>query len=318
MCVFFNPFSISGLSCKTHCIISFLFACAFSLAQNPTEINKFLFEPGIVSTVNVEYSATFSRDGREAYFARSEQEWGSGAMKSTLYCSTFDGKKWSMPKVLSFSGEYDDSDPHITADGKTLYFISDRPSTKATSPDIWMVKRIDRNTWGKPVHLPYPINSDQSEYSPSTDDAGNLYFASTRPGGYGQGDLYVSRNVNGTLEAPTNMGNTLNGANGEWNLEISNDGNMVLFEASGRKQNVSSYGDIYISFKKNGEWTIPQNVRELNTSGSDLYPFWAENTGQLFFSSSDSLKSKDTNIYKIAIKTIMEKYRKTAKIPSQN
>ena len=290
-----------------------LFISFLTYTQEKINPSKVLFEPGIISTKHVEYGATFTHDGIEVYFARSMQEWAKGDMKSSIYHSFFDGEKWSAPQIVSFSGTYDDSDPHITADGKTIYFISKRPSSENTiSSDIWIVKRKSNDSWTEPERMPNPINSEQNEYSPCTDMKGNLYFASNRPGGYGQGDLYVVPNEHGGAKVPINLGNILNSETGEWNLGVSPNGNTLIFEASQRKQNVSPYGDLYISFKKNNSWTIPQNIAELNTSGSDLYPFLADDLKLLYFTSSDSLKSTDTNIYFTDFTPILKKYQKRA------
>lgn len=290
-----------------------LFIGFLTSAQEKTKPNKVLFEPGNISTKHVEYGATFVDDGTEMYFARSMQEWGENDMKSSIYHSFFDGEKWSKPQIASFSGTYDDSDPHITIDGKTIYFVSKRPSSENTiSSDIWIVKRTPNNSWTQPERMPNPINSEKSEYSPCTDREGNLYFASNRSGGYGQGDLYMVPNEEKKLKTPINLGSILNSDTGEWNLGVSADGNTLIFEASERKQNVSAYGDLYISFKKNGFWTIPQNITELNTSGSDLYPSLTDDLKLLYFTSSDSLKSTDTNIYFIDFNPIHKKYQKRA------
>ena len=70
-------------------------------------------------------------------------------------------------KLRLFLGQYDDSDPHICQDGKTLYFISDRPSeAEQPSADIWVVKREDTGSWGEPARLDSLLNSRQREYSP--------------------------------------------------------------------------------------------------------------------------------------------------------
>ncbi len=300
-------------------LFALLFMSFLLYGQEKPKTSKVLFEPGNISTKYVEYGATFTRDGSEMYFARSTQQWGKGDMKSTIYHAFFDGEKWSTPKIATFSGTYDDSDPHITPDNKTIYFISKRPSAAHTiSSDIWKVKRKSGGGWAEPERMPNPINSEKSEYSPCTDLEGNLYFASDRLGGYGQGDLYMAPNKEERLKIPINMGDILNSETGEWNLGVSANGNTLLFEASQRKQNVSGYGDLYISFKRNDSWTIPQNIVELNTSGSDLCPFLTQHTEQLYFTSSDSLKSGDTNIYRVGFDAIRKKYEKMAQISLVN
>ncbi len=297
----------------------FLISSIVSMAQNHGgghQISK-IFEPGIISTDAVEYSSSFSSSGSEIYFARSHDKWGSGG-KSSIYHSIKTNNQWSPPELVSFSGNYNDSGPHLTQDGGKIYFISHRPSNNNPgSADIWMVEKDNHGQWGTPVRLKDPINSPGREYSPRTDKHGNLYFASDRLGGYGQGDLYISRNVNGVLSPPENMGNTINSPKGEWNLEINDEGNLLIFEASGRSQNVTVPGDLYISFRERNTWTIPQNIEELNTSGSDLYPELTNNGEKLYFTSSDSLNSEDTNLYFTEFNPIYDKYRQQAKLAPQ-
>ncbi|MGB5818094.1 MAG: hypothetical protein WBG90_01325 [Saonia sp.] len=290
-----------------------LFQNTLILAQNDSEIDVFMFEPKNVSTDSVEYSSSFSSSGTEMYFTRSNGKWGTGNGKSSIYYSVKKNGRWSAPEKASFSGRFNDSAPYLSTDGHTLYFISERPSKGIQiSADIWVVKKDGIGKWGDPVRLSTPLNSEYREYSPRTDTIGNLYFASDRPNGYGQGDLYMAKMENGSFKAPVNLGNVINTEKGEWNLEINGDGNLIIFEASDRKENISSYGDLYISFKSDNKWSIPQNIKELNTSGSDLYPHLTNHGSTLFFTSSDSLKSIDTNIYFTEFASIYKKYKKRA------
>ncbi len=290
-----------------------LFHNTLILAQDDRETNIFMFEQKNISTNSVEYSSSFSSSGTEIYFARSNNKWGTGNMKSSIYYSVKKNGKWSIPEQTSFSGQFDDSGPHLNKDGNTLYFISKRPSKGIQiSADIWVVKKDGMGKWGVPFRLDAPLNSEAREYSPRTDDMGNLYFASDRPNGYGQGDLYMARIENEEFNEPINLGNVVNTEKGEWNLEINGNGDLLIFEASERKENVSSYGDLYISFKLDNKWSIPQNIKELNTSGSDLYPHLTNDGNTLFFTSSNSLKSGDTNIYFTEFVTIYKKYKAQA------
>ncbi|MEM9685522.1 MAG: hypothetical protein AAF934_01200 [Bacteroidota bacterium] len=282
------------------------------------EWNAKVFEPGNISTEAVEFSPSFSSSGSEIYFAKSNDMWGKGAIKSSIYYSTKKDNKWSTPKLVSFSGTYDDSDPHLTRDGKTMYFVSDRPSEASRmSADIWMVKKDKGGKWGIPTRLKHPINSPGTEYSPRTDNKGNLYFASDRSDGYGQGDLYMAKREKGKFASPVNLGNSINTAKGEWNLEVNGSGDLIIFEASERVQNLSSYGDLYISFKRHNRWTVPQHIKEINTTGSDLYPHLTDGERMLYFTSSDRLKSTDTTIYFIAFTPLYDRYKKTAVLPGK-
>lgn len=271
-----------------------------------------------ISTECVEYGPALSQHGDELYFARSKQAWGSRGMISFIYYSKKVNGEWTRPEIVSFSGVYDDSDPHLSRDGNRLYFISERPSdAEITSPDIWMVQKQASGQWGEATRLTEPLNSPGREYSPRTDGQGNLYFASDREGGYGQGDLYMALVHDGTFDPPLNMGPVLNSPTGEWNLEINKEGDMILFEASQRKQNITPYGDLYISFKRGPSWTIPQHLSELNTSGSDLTPHLTADQSWLYFASSDSLQGKHTDIYVTKCDSLLTHYQLQAKLPNQ-
>ncbi len=289
-----------------------IFQCPSVMTQinSDGELQPSVFQSENISTEAVEYCPTFSPSGLEIYFAKSDDKWGMVDMKSSIYYSVKNDDKWSSPVEVSFSGKYDDKDPHLTSDGRTMYFISRRPSkANHVSADIWMVVKDEMEKWGTPIRLNNPVNSQGNEYSPCTDKNGNLYFASDRSGGYGQGDLYMAEKINGEFTIPINLGNSINSDKGEWNLEINGDGKMIIFEASQREQNLSSYGDLYITFKSNNMWTIPQNIKELNTTGSDLYPHLVDDESTLYYTSSDSLKSTNTDIYFIEFKTILDNYK---------
>lgn len=297
--------------------VSFILAlCTVGLGciENIISEKPKIFEPGNISTGAIEYALTISPSGDELFFARSQGKWGTAGLQSAIFHSVKEGGQWSQPRLAPFSGVHDDSAPHITHDGQTLYFVSDRPTLEGHkgSQDIWKVERSDGGNWGNPIRLNNPISSSNNEYGISTDGKGNLYFASDREGGLGQGDLYVAKKKNDGFEPPENLGETINSATGEWNLEVSKDGSILIFEASQRQLNRSSFGDLYISFKKGGKWSVPQNMEEVNTTGSDLYPEIVETENRLFFSSSDSLRSTRANIYSIDFGFIEKKYRKSA------
>ena len=291
-----------------------LLLCNLGQAQELLDIAIQKLDPERISTEFVEYASTFNTEGTELYFARSRQKWAKEELKSTIYFSKKENGSWSTPQIASFSGEFDDSDPHLTGDGNSLYYISKRPPNSA---DIYVVHKATDGIWGAPQRLNDSINSSGTEYSPRTDAIGNLYFASDGLRGYGQGDLYVCRFRNSRFQAPENLGNTVNSKFGEWNLEISQDGKILIFEASQRKENVSPYGDLYLSFKQKGNWTIPQNIKELNSSGSDLCPYLSPDLKTLYYSSSDSLKSTGTNIYQADFSKLSQAYRERAKLPEQ-
>ena len=137
---------------------------------------------------------------------------------------------------------------------------------------------------------------------------GDLYFASSREGGLGQGDLYVAKLNNGQYETPENLGNIINSDKGEWNLQLSSDGKILLYEASQRPANASPYGDLYLSFFENNSWSTPQNIKELNTTGSELNPILVNGDNLLIYTSTQFLKNTVPKLFSQDFQPILEKY----------
>jgi len=87
----------------------------------------------------------------------------------------------------------EDSRPNVRHDGREIVFDSTRPGTLG-GPDIWTAMRTHAtDAWSAPVHLDAPINSSATESRASLSwDGVTMVFGSTRPGGEGSSDIYVS------------------------------------------------------------------------------------------------------------------------------
>lgn len=265
--------------------------------------------PGLVSTEKTEYAFAVTPDNQTAYFVRRNSFFKPS--KSTIYVTHLKDDQWSTPVVAPFSGKFSDGDPFITPDGKRLFFTSDRPvkeREEKTDKDIWYLQRTTSG-WTKPIHLA-GVNSTGREYSPSLTEKGDLFFGSTREGGYGWGDIYFSEWKDGRFQTPQNMGANINTNDGEWGSCISPDGTFIIFEASGRPENYSPSGDLFISYLKNGEWSKAKNLLNLNSTGSDLTPKLSADGKYLYFGSNrhpdirKEMKNDNVEVYRIQQKEI--------------
>lgn len=214
---------------------------------------------------------TFSPDGRTAYWVEWNGKWGSRATTpQTIYSSTQQDDGWSSPAPMPFSGQYDYKDPFVSPDGTWLYFISDRPSDDSdeeADSNIWRYNLIEE----APMEF-LSVNSESEEYSPFVTDTGALYFASDRPGGYGQGDIYRADMLDDGFGPPTLLGTSINSEFGEWNLWVAADESEMIFESSSRPTNISIPGDLYYSHRTDDGWSSAVPIESLNSDGSDLMP----------------------------------------------
>lgn len=186
----------------------------------------------------------------------------------------------------------------------TLYFTSTRahPELGSSAGNLWRVARR-RGEWEVPEALPIPVNGPGAEYSPIL--AGkHLYFAAHRSG---DGDLYRARELEHGWEVEK-LGPALNTTTGEWNLWVSDDETLLLFEASRRVNNVSPAGDLYASRKDNtGRWLPAIPLHDVNGPGSELNV--REIDGHLFYA-SNSEHSTHTDIYSVPLCQIMKSVSK--------
>lgn len=231
-----------------------------------------------------EYGVVEGPDGY--YFSRSSEAFGTPGKEKILFVPKDGGldqpPEWTNPK-------YSEGDPYFSADGNTLCFISDRPDASDPDPgdpDIWCSQR-EGEGWSKPQRLPEPVNSPAVEFSPVLARDGGLYFASNREGGMGLGDLYrAEQDANGQWQVE-NLGEPINTELGEWNLDLSPDGGLLVFEASHRSTNLSVSGDLYLSRKTAEGWSQPVHLSRLNTEGSELMPRFLSDTVMNYASSSE-------------------------------
>jgi Tol biopolymer transport system component len=138
-----------------------------------------------------------------------------------------------------------DGGPDITADGLTLVFNSDRPGGSG-SRDLYIATRASTAAaFGSAVNLGPTINTSDDDYSPSISADGlRLFFTSTRPGGFGDHDLWVTTRASlaAPWGAPVNLGPDVNGPFTDYNPEISWDGSRLVFTST---RSVGGDGSIY-------------------------------------------------------------------------
>jgi WD40-like Beta Propeller Repeat len=121
--------------------------------------------------------------------------------------------------------------PRAAGDG-TLYFGSDRPGGLG-GVDIWRCRRDGNGRYLAAENLGPAVNSTSDEYEAYVSaDNSFIIAASTRPGGLGQSDFYVSYVRDGGWTPVKNVGAPANSAGKEYGGKISNDGRYFYFSST--------------------------------------------------------------------------------------
>jgi hypothetical protein len=159
---------------------------------------------------------------------------------------------WSEPKNIGapVNTPFWDSQPCFAADGKTLYFVSNRPDGFGEK-DIWQATLQGFDSKGTPLfgdlkNLGDKINTSKDEMSPFLHhDNKTLYFSSDGWYGLGGMDIFISKKDDaGNWSEPLNVGYPINTFGDETGLVINARGNRAYFSSDYHQQK-NNGKDIY-------------------------------------------------------------------------
>ncbi|MDB4655382.1 OmpA family protein [Flavobacteriales bacterium] len=200
-----------------------------------------------INTDDNEGAQTITADGSQLFFIGCNRKDGKGSCD--IYRALRKGKKWGKPVNLDspVNSSKWETQPSISADGKTLYFVSNRAGGYG-GPDIWVTQLAPNNEWTVPRNLGEEINTPFAEETPFIHpDGKTLYFTSNGHVGMGEKDIYMTKKqADGSWSEPKNLGYPINTWNDEQGLFVAATGENAYF-SSDRK---GGYGklDLY-SFK---------------------------------------------------------------------
>jgi serine/threonine protein kinase len=178
-----------------------------------------------------------------------------------------------------------DGGPAISADGLSLYF-----AWKRASWDICVsTRKTTDDVWGEPVGLGPTVNSWATDTRPAISTDGlELFFTSTRSGGYGNDDIYISTRAttNHPWGEPVNLGSIINSPFADGYPNTSADGLLLFF--SSFRTGGSGGDDIWVTTRetKLDEWGPPVNLGPtVNSPYNDGSPCISADGSTLYFSS---------------------------------
>ncbi|GGH07944.1 cell envelope biogenesis protein OmpA [Mucilaginibacter phyllosphaerae] len=199
-----------------------------------------------------EGAQSISQDGKYLFFTGCNRPDGLG--RCDIYIAQKKGSDWARPFSLSppINTSGWEAQPSISADGRTLYFVSNRKGGYG-GYDIWKSTLTDKG-WGEPENMGPQINTSYDEQSPFIHpDDHTFYFCSSGWPGLGGRDLFVSRlGKDDKWQKPENLGYPINSNGDENGLTLTANGSYAFFSSN----NLKGYGgfDIYT-------FELPANLR---------------------------------------------------------
>lgn len=200
--------------------------------------------PGSINTEGHDACTSISPDGKNIYIYKNDIEGESRG--GDIYVSRLSSSgKWGAAKSMGkpINTTYFEGGGCIAPDGKTFYFISERPGGLGQA-DIYVLKKESRTEWGKPENIGADVNTPEDEgglfLAP---DGKSLFFTSKGHNSMGGYDIFKTVNENGKWSKPVNLGYPINTVSNDLCFSLGIDAKTGYF-TSDRKAGLGER-DVY-------------------------------------------------------------------------
>ncbi len=280
---------------------------AINLMNNPVEFNPQNMGNKINSDFDDYHPAITVDDNFFIYTSRVPNPQARGNQEDLFFNTKNNDGSWKERKPLGRPINTPDNEgaQSITADGNKMIFTICNAPGGYGSCDIYITEK-QNSFWKTPKNIGPVINTSKWESQPSLSaDGRTLYFASNRPGGYGNKDIWMStQNELGEWTPPVNLGAMVNTKMEDETPFIHADGVTLYFSSDGHPG--MGKKDIYKTNKLSGNaWSQPQNLGyPINTHNKDSYIIVNAKGDKAYFSSNRyGARSGSMDIYEFDMPT---------------
>jgi outer membrane protein OmpA-like peptidoglycan-associated protein len=197
----------------------------------------------VINSPENEGAATISGDGKTLVFTSCGRAGGVG--NCDLYLSHRRGNQWTAPRNLGIlvNSKAWDSQPSLSADGRTLYFSSNRGGGVG-GYDIYVTSVGADGTWGAARNVGTPINTTRDDLAPFIHASGTtLYYSTNGRVGLGSSDIFrAEQDEKGQWQEPRNLGYPLNTFANEASMFISSDNKRAYYTRTEQPQSGDAPG----------------------------------------------------------------------------
>jgi peptidoglycan-associated lipoprotein len=234
----------------------------------------------VINTFNEEGAASFNASGNMMFFTRcpydKKEERGP-----EIYTATQLSGVWGDPQKVKIGNDsLMAAHPSLSADGNTLYFVSDRQGGYG-GKDIWFTVKKKGESWEKPVNAGPEINTSGDEMFPYIRDNGTLYFSSNAHIGMGGLDLFMAKKGENEKWVVENMKTPINSTGDDFAISFYPGEERGLFSSNregSKKDDIYSFllppktyeieGNIFN--KENGARINDAAIKLIGTDGTML------------------------------------------------
>jgi Tol biopolymer transport system component len=201
-----------------------------ALAGSAYALSEFGIEGmGVVSTPHSEVRGAIRPDGKRIVWGSTDRKGGAGGWD--LWQASWVDGRWQQLEPLAINSASNDFDPLFSADGRWLYFFSNRPGGQG-GDDLYRAAVHEDGSYGAAENLGAGVNSRGDEWAPTPSrDGRHLLFASNGFGGAGRHDLFVAT-WNGKAFVDPKPVPGINTADDEFDAAWLGDGRAIVFARS--------------------------------------------------------------------------------------
>lgn len=198
--------------------------------------NDWSYKKSLSTSINTQYNEgahCISSNGKYLLFS-SDNHTNESMGRFDIFISKKVGNNWKLPNNLgrNINSTVWDSQPVLSADSKTIFFVSTRKGGFGDS-DIYYSTIDETGSFGEAQNIGEIINTPFDEQRPYLHpDGKTLYFSSAGHPGFGGNDFFKSTlNANGQWSIPINLGNPINTPEAELGIFVSADGNTAYISS---------------------------------------------------------------------------------------
>jgi TolB protein len=286
-------------------LAAFLGVAAMAIAKDPAVIDSDLapreFVPGIVSSEYSDIRLTISPKGRTALWFSRNRPGGPGGYD--IWMSRRVGESWMAAEPVSFNSPGRDFDPAFSADGRFIYFASDRLGG-AGGDDLYRVAVMNTG-FGDAEHLGPEVNTPRNEWAPMlSPDGKTLLFSSDGHGGAGRMDLFSATLRRDRFTQIAALPGAINTAADEFDATFLRDGTTVVFSRASNLE--TDPVALWLAVRLDAGYTAGKRLPdEINTPGSNTYaPMldWSDRDRVTFTTRRPADSTRAADLYRVTIR----------------
>ena len=245
-----------------------------------------------VESINTEYSEfspVFFNKNKALMFASNRRNTSSRnktfAWDDSYFIDVYTSEKKDslrftsmIPMAKTVISTYHDGPTALSENEKTLYLTKSNIIIKKIKGEfvnvvnlkLYILKKDSSGKLSSPENFPFNSDDYSLGHAVVTKDGKRMYFVSDMPGGFGQTDLYLSKNMNGVWQKPENLGQAINTEGREMFPYVHEDGTL-FFSSDGR----AGLGglDLYFTVPETDSYFEPKSLGYPINSNYDDFGF---------------------------------------------